>query len=50
MEIQCDLWQEYEKPDFYFECQFIGLNEKGTQMTSSCPVGSKDEIQVNKFS
>ena len=36
IEIQCDLWQEFvEEKVFTFECQFIGISEKRTQMTTS---------------
>ena len=36
-EIQCDLWQENKEPDFYFECQFIGLCDKVTQVVTFKP-------------
>ena len=36
IEIQCDLCQEFvEEKVFTFECQFIGISEKRTQMTTS---------------
>ena len=42
IEIQCDLWQEFvEEKVFTFECQFIGLSEKGTQLITSRPTNIK---------
>ena len=42
IDIQCDLWQEFvEEKVFTFECQFIGISEKGTQLTTSRPTDKK---------
>ena len=54
IEIQCDLWQEFvEEKVFTFECQFIGLSEKGTQLTTSRPTNTKKQnlvpVKLDKF-
>ena len=42
IEIQCDIWQEFvEEKVFTFECQFIGISEKSTQLTTSRPTNIK---------
>ena len=53
IEIQCDMDEEEEEEikeeppnEFNFECQFIGLTEKGTQMTSTIPFDIKEAVQV----
>ena len=39
---------KYIKPanEFNFECQFMGLTEKGTQITSTIPFDIKEAVQV----
>ena len=55
IEIQCDLWQEFVEEKFFtFECQFIGLSEKGTQLTTSRPTNIKATsnlvpVRLDKF-
>jgi hypothetical protein len=42
IEIQCDLSQEFvEEKVVTFECQFIGISEKGTQLATSRPTNIK---------
>jgi hypothetical protein len=55
IEIQCDLWQEFVEEKFFtFECQFIGISEKGTQLTTSRPTNIKATsnlvpVRLDKF-
>ena len=46
IEIQCDLWTQFEEEkDFAYECNFFGLAEKGTQLTST----RITDIEVSNF-